>query len=243
MPNNYLYNKSLINTNAKNLRLLSIGTNSRVYSIANTEYVLKKYINPIVAKKEIDFLESMIQYGFKHIITPVVMNIEYCAIVMRLMSPLSILPFNLLEPIHKIGIVKSILNGIHELHSHNIVHNDIKPDNILYDPITLSIKIIDFSSSFIEGIDEANNCTTPYYSSPDIIKSKQSDIWSFGMLLFKLMEIKIDDTKNIKIPLKSNNNRCNDFLLYIARLCLKINPQKRPSALSILKTIDRKFSF
>lgn len=43
--------------------------------------------------------------------------------------------------------MKQLLNVLFYLHTRNICHRDIKPDNILYDRLNKKIKIIDFGIS------------------------------------------------------------------------------------------------
>lgn len=65
-------------------------------------------------------------------------------------SPNEISRFSLEQ---KILVVKIIVHCMRSLHSHGIVHGDIKPDNILFKRTprgTYTAKIIDFDSSFLE---------------------------------------------------------------------------------------------
>lgn len=58
------------------------------------------------------------------------------------------------------------------MHSKGYVHRDLKLDNILIDPITKSIKIIDFGFSLKAGTTEKLNvyCGTPHYMDPDLAR-------------------------------------------------------------------------
>lgn len=98
----------------------------------------------------------------------------------------------------KILISKIVLHNISTLHSHNIVHGDIKPDNILLkETVTGSYtaKIIDFDSGFLEssapqaGDDLQGDMV---YLSPEAFLfianeagtlTKKIDIFSLGILI------------------------------------------------------------
>ncbi len=87
-------------------------------------------------------------------------------------------------------IMLDILRGIEHLHSRNVVHRDLKPDNILIQG-TLP-RITDFG---ISRIVSANTKATmpvgsPVYMSPESFegsKSPQIDIWSAGIILYELL--------------------------------------------------------
>jgi serine/threonine protein kinase len=75
---------------------------------------------------------------------------------------------------------------IADLHRANILHNDIKPDNVLiYKDSTA--KLIDFSLGVRMPISTNPNCVTIWYRAPELLMglphSFESDVWSFGVLL------------------------------------------------------------
>ena len=75
------------------------------------------------------------------------------------------------------------------MHNIDIVHRDLKIDNILYNE---SVKIIDFGfSSHTFDKKLTQYCGTLNYMAPEIISKepywgKQIDIWALGILLYYL---------------------------------------------------------
>lgn len=74
----------------------------------------------------------------------------------------------------------------------NIIHRDIKLDNILLDK-ELNPKIIDFGISSVVEQDKKIYDTggTPAYLAPEVVKCEgdvcyKSDVWSLGVLLYLL---------------------------------------------------------
>mmetsp|Transcript_29776 Transcript_29776/g.39612 ORF Transcript_29776/g.39612 Transcript_29776/m.39612 type:complete len:114 (-) Transcript_29776:156-497(-) len=82
------------------------------------------------------------------------------------------------------------------MHSRNIVHRDLKLDNILVEEDTRMVKLIDFGFGVI--VDGAQGhlkifCGTPSYMAPEIVRRSESyegkpvDIWALGVLLYVML--------------------------------------------------------
>ncbi len=75
----------------------------------------------------------------------------------------------------------------------NIVHSDLKPENLLLDH-NKNIKIVDFglSNTYSNGELLKTACGSPCYAAPEMIAGKKYqgsnvDIWSCGVIMFALI--------------------------------------------------------
>ena len=105
--------------------------------------------------------------------------------------------YKLLEVYHhfKENIIRKftfqILKGIEYLHSHHIMHRDIKAGNILIDKHN-HIYLIDFGLSSILGQNEetTGSMGTITYAPPEMYSNKtysySIDVWSMGVVLYYL---------------------------------------------------------
>ena len=138
-------------------------------------------------------------------------------------------------------IFKQIILALQYIHNHNIVHRDIKLDNILID-LDNNIKICDFGVSKIikKGDIMLDQCGTPAYIAPEILKNQGYegfgvDIWSAGVVLYTMLSGKVPfkggDLKELhKIiingdfkSIKNISNEANHLLKCI----LEVDPKKR----------------
>ncbi|XP_061598001.1 death-associated protein kinase 2 [Cololabis saira] len=102
---------------------------------------------------------------------------------------------NLLES-EAIGFMKQILEGLRFMHSSNVAHFDLKPENImLSDKVSElpNIKLIDFGLAhrFQEGEEYRSTSGTPQYIAPEVINdeplSTTADMWSIGVITYILL--------------------------------------------------------
>ena len=94
-------------------------------------------------------------------------------------------------------LFKQIISGLQHIHSHNIVHRDVKLENILID-LNNTIKICDFGiGRVLSNPNELlyDQCGTPMYMAPEILFSSKEkgykgfpiDIWSAGIALYIML--------------------------------------------------------
>lgn len=92
-------------------------------------------------------------------------------------------------------IIKQILSALSHMHSEEVLHRDIRPQNVMLDKDD-NIKLVDLSMfscrdevSYVPEDDEF-----PYYSPPEEFKdktryeqTKASDMWAVGVLFYNLL--------------------------------------------------------
>ena len=80
--------------------------------------------------------------------------------------------------------------GIKYLHDNNIIHRDIKPDNVMINEMNTAI-LIDFGISVRDKNHiEDSTMGSPYFMAPELVHdgvvSKKTDIWAYGIICYLL---------------------------------------------------------
>lgn len=99
-------------------------------------------------------------------------------------------------------LAAQIMRGLRAFHKLEMIHQDLKPENIIIDPDGI-IKIIDFGSTKIAGIEEISTplrsqdsvLGTINYTAPEIFSGMpggvQSDLYSLGVLIYEMLTGKL----------------------------------------------------
>lgn len=164
---------------------------------------------------------------------------------------------------HRHKVLKGICHGLRYLHDEvRIVHKDIKESNILLgDSLVPKIFDFGFSTSLHDGesLSVDNHITgTIGYMAPEVIihgaYSFKSDIFSFGVVMMKLLIGSTWDRENHNVELIlqklrkrlvkgafsswENNYHQVRTCLQIVYSCMDMDPNNRPTALEIIQRLD-----
>uniref|UniRef100_A0A673ZRB4 non-specific serine/threonine protein kinase n=1 Tax=Salmo trutta TaxID=8032 RepID=A0A673ZRB4_SALTR len=144
---------------------------------------------------------------------------------------------------------KQIVAAVHFCHCRNIVHRDLKAENLLLDH-NLNIKIADFgfSNLFSRGQLLKTWCGSPPYAAPELFEGKEYDgpkvdIWSLGVVLYVLVcgALPFDGStlQNLRARVLSGKFRIPFFMStdceYLIRHMLVLEPSRRLSMEQICK--------
>ena len=111
---------------------------------------------------------------------------------------------------------KQLATGLKYLYDNNILHRDLKPQNILLTD-DLNIKIADFG--FARKVDKNmllnTLCGSPMYMAPEIINKQdysiKSDLWSVGIIIYQMIygHVPFEVTNFVQLIKKINNEQIN----------------------------------
>ncbi|EAY06273.1 CAMK family protein kinase [Trichomonas vaginalis G3] len=144
-----------------------------------------------------------------------------------------------------ISIARQLLTGIKTCHEHNISHGDIKLSNVLVD-VYGRPKLCDFGMASVSETKRFFNFqfrgSFPYVSPEILLKRPydplKADICAFGVLLYIMLTAKCPwsgkDANTLTSNIFAGNVNIdlitNPDLANVIKMCLSIDPKKRPTA-------------
>ncbi len=155
-------------------------------------------------------------------------------------------------------IIEQIAKGLQAFHRQEMIHQDLRPENIMIDSSNV-VKIIDFGSTHIAGVNDSNTDTqdnlrgTMRYSAPEYFLGQsgtpQSDIYSLAVITYQMLSgkfpygVKITQAKSIsaqrKLKYQSLIDDDSELPLWVddaLQKALSVEPLKRHSVLSEFMT-------
>nr|XP_060467936.1 serine/threonine-protein kinase TAO3 [Panthera onca] len=151
-----------------------------------------------------------------------------------------------LQEVEIAAITHGALQGLAYLHSHALIHRDIKAGNILLTEPG-QVKLADFGSASMAS--PANSFVgTPYWMAPEVILAMDEgqydgkvDIWSLGITCIELVYLKVTLIQSALYHIAQNDsptlqsNEWTDSFRRFVDYCLQKIPQERPTSAELLR--------
>ncbi|KAJ3319666.1 Protein kinase [Boothiomyces sp. JEL0866] len=244
------------------LKKIGQGASGTVYigkdNLTNEKVAIKQMIFAMQPKKEYLISEINLMKKLSH---PNIINFKDAflvksdlCVIMELMDGGTLTEImeqvHLTEP-HIATICKESTKGLKYLHDSEIIHRDIKSDNILLGTDG-SVKVTDFGYSAKLTTEKNKRATmlgTAYWMAPEVVQSKQYgpkiDVWSLGIMTIEMIDgeppyFTEDPVKALFLivtngtPTLKNPGKVSPQLRKFLDVCLVVKPEERASTAELL---------
>lgn len=149
-------------------------------------------------------------------------------------------------------IGRAIADALAEAHRNDVIHADLKPENVLL-PRDGRVRVLDFGLSRLAGTDATAASGTPAYMAPERWNGSPPrasiDLWALGVMLHEAIEGSrplsdgelaqlIYTPKPVNLGSRVQSASCSSLVSE----CLRLDPNERPSASDVIARIDRLLS-
>jgi len=160
-------------------------------------------------------------------------------IAMEFLKGRDLVPFTkpgALLPVERaVSIVARVADALGYAHRQNVVHRDVKPANVMYEPESDTVKVTDFGIARITDSSRTKTgmvLGTPSYMSPEQLAGKKidgrSDLFSLAVSLYQMLcgRLPFDGDSMAQLMFKIANEPAPDILQF--------NPQLAPALVAFL---------
>src|SRR3989338_8358848 len=110
-----------------------------------------------------------------------------------------------LDSEHVAWITERMLNALMYLHHHGVIHGDVKPQNVIIQPESHTVVLVDFGLSVVKQTSHmASKGFTPHYAPPEEVAGQpllpESDFYSLGMTMIYALSGDHDHVARGNVP-------------------------------------------
>ncbi len=164
-----------------------------------------------------------------------------------------------LDPRFALRVAREIAEALGAAHAAGIVHNDLKPANVMLlaesTPERPRLKVLDFGASSLLGHRQDAQLVygTAAYMSPELAHGEptdgRSDVYALGILLYEMLSGELPFTgdtvieilrQHLQAPVPPMTNPLPPSITTLVSQCLRKSPEERPrDAAQLIAAIDQ----